>query len=290
MKHAHNFVDLTGQVFNLLTVIKYLYTKNKKAHWLCKCACGDSKYVIACTQTLKENRTKSCGCWKQESFRKRSTTHGFKSSGIFESNFYDLWGGMKARCFNPNHKSYPDYGGRGITVCDRWLKFENFRDDMWKEYLQRRQAGEIISLDRLEVMGNYKLSNCKWATDIEQGKNTRAYAQSENHKEHVYWKNYIGSSLSRLIAHRCKRSKVIEPYLGCSFLEFKQHIDSQFQPGMSWDNYGRGVGKWEIDHILGCNNFDLSKEIDRLKCFNYTNLRPFWSSANRQKSRILVSR
>jgi hypothetical protein len=291
MKHAHNFVDLSGQVFFRLTVIKYLHTRNKRAFWLCKCSCGSGRDVIVTTQCLREGKSKSCGCWKQESFRKRSTTHGFKSSpDIFKNNFYDLWGGMKARCLNTNHKSYPDYGGRGIKVCTRWMKFENFCDDMWEAYLQRRQTGETISLERMEVDSNYEPSNCKWATDKEQGKNTRASVKSENHDEHVYWKNYLGSSLSRLISHHCKRSKVLEPYLGCSFLAFTQHIEFQFTDGMTWDNYGRGFGKWEIDHILGCNNFDLSKEEDRKKCFNFTNLRPFWSSANRQKSRILVSR
>ena len=91
------------------------------------------------------------------------TTHGL--SGTPE---YQAWKHMKARCFNPNHKAYSDYGGRGITVCDRWLYFENFLADMGSRPTAKH------SLDRIDNDGDYSSKNCKWSTKAEQQNNQRS--------------------------------------------------------------------------------------------------------------------
>lgn len=290
-KRAHNFIDLTGQIFERLTVIKYLYTKNKKARWLCKCICGNPKDIIAPSGGLRSGMYKSCGCFKNEINSIIHKTHGFKTGTKTQRRFYHIWQDMKRRCLNPNRKRFNDYGGRGIKVCDRWLEsFENFRDDMWESYNKHiENFGENnTSLDRIDVNGNYESSNCKWATRLEQAQNTRSFGVSINRKEHLYWRLRIGSTLSRLIAQNSKNSKFIEPYLGCTLLEFRSYIESLWLPSMSWSNYGKGIGKWSFDHIRGCNNFDLSKEEDRFICYFYTNIQPLWDVDHMKKSKILI--
>jgi hypothetical protein len=87
--------------------------------------------------------------------------------GKWKSPEWNSWNHMKQRCLNPNHVKYPEYGGRGITVCERWLKFENFYFDMGDK------PSSIHTLDRIEVNGNYEPSNCKWSTPKEQSNNRR---------------------------------------------------------------------------------------------------------------------
>lgn len=99
----------------------------------------------------------------------------FKTHGQSRTRFYTIWMGMKTRCFDTNFKQYSDYGGRGITICDSWLKFENFRDDMYVDYLEHSvDFGEKnTSIDRIDTDNNYCKDNCKWSTEFEQKRNTR---------------------------------------------------------------------------------------------------------------------
>jgi hypothetical protein len=196
---------------------------------------------------------------------------------------------MKARCANKNHIAYHNYGGRGITVCDRWLKFENFVTDMWLEYKRRVENGEKISIDRyLDVNGNYELSNCKWSTDSEQGKTRRNSSKTENYDSHDYWHEHLGSTISKAIVntkgiYKPRKGTIVEFYVGIPVQELRQYIQSLWEPWMTWDNYGRGEGKWSIDHIKQCREFDLSKEEDRKACFNYKNLRPYNDVTNNKE-------
>ena len=116
---AHH-ADLAGDVYNRLTVIKYHSNdKFNRRVWICRCSCG--QYILAADSAMKSNNTKSCGCLKIESSIKYNTTHNKSRTKI-----YRVWVGMKRRCLDKKHKYYIHYGGRGITVCDRWLNFENF--------------------------------------------------------------------------------------------------------------------------------------------------------------------
>lgn len=150
------FVDLVGKRFERLTVIG-CHDKNKWGNYRWKCLCDCGKIIIVRSGDLKSRNTKSCGCFQSE----RVTTHGY-----CYSKTYHIWQSMKDRCLNQNNHGYKDYGGRGISVCNRWLKFENFLKDV----------GEIpngFELDRINNNGNYSPKNCKLSTRKEQTRNTR---------------------------------------------------------------------------------------------------------------------
>jgi hypothetical protein len=155
--------DLTGKIFGRLAVLSRAGSaKNGKVKWHCVCECGAR--TVAVGSELISGHTTSCGCWRVERNRTSSLSHGKR-----ESPTYSTWSAMKTRCTNPGVKSYADYGGKGIKVCDRWMNsFAAFLDDMGE-----RPAGK--TLDRWpDHAGNYEPGNCRWATKEEQARNTSA--------------------------------------------------------------------------------------------------------------------
>lgn len=167
-----NFIDLSNKRFGRWIVLKRGNVKDRKTYWLCKCKCGTIKEVGSVL--LRNDNSRSCGCLSKELVKTRFIKHGFVLNNK-KDRFYTIWQGLKYRCLNRNTTRYKDYGGRGITICNRWHKFENFRDDMYKGYLQHCKIfGEKnTSIDRIDNNGNYELSNCKWSTPKEQNRNTR---------------------------------------------------------------------------------------------------------------------
>lgn len=155
MKH-----DLTGRKFGRWTVIGLSHRKPPHYFWSCVCDCGTQRIVQG--QSLGV-RSFSCGCLRKEIVKTVNTTHGFSKTKI---SF--VWRQMLQRCNNPKAKVYPYYGGRGIKVCKRWNKFENFLEDMLPTYR------EGLSLDRRNNDGNYSPSNCRWATKQDQARNRRS--------------------------------------------------------------------------------------------------------------------
>jgi hypothetical protein len=152
-------IDRTGHVYGRWTLLERI--PGKRAY-LCKCECGTVKPVH--TTHLRRGKTKSCGCLDRELFRARSTTHGMSNTVEHRT-----WLSMRDRCRNPKVAHYECYGGRGITVCERWMdSFENFYKDMGPKPSARH------SIDRINVNGNYEPGNCRWATIKQQRRNTRA--------------------------------------------------------------------------------------------------------------------
>ena len=154
-----NFVDLSGQKIGRLTVLKRVENKSGRVRWLCKCDCGNVTQATA--NQLITGKKVSCGCFKKEKLKYEKKTHGLSSSKTYYS-----WCNMIRRCNQKNHRAFIHYGGRGISVCERWMTFENFLSDMGEK-------PDGLTLERKNVNGNYEPSNCRWATPSQQAANTR---------------------------------------------------------------------------------------------------------------------
>jgi hypothetical protein len=169
---AKEMRDLSGDRYGRWTVLSFSHRAPRK-YWSCRCECGTEKTVSE--SSLRSGSSKSCGCLKNEMTRerlvKRNTTHGLSKTPAFR-----IWDGMKQRCLNPNSQFYSYYGGRGITVCEDWLSFENFYADMG-------DPPTGLSLDRVDNDGPYAPWNCRWTDDFAQVKNRRKRPKSEPWKE-----------------------------------------------------------------------------------------------------------
>lgn len=153
------FNDITGKTFNRLTVISC--AARKPVRWNCRCICGG--LVVVKTEWLASNNTKSCGCLNIETRKTALLRHGRT-----HTTEHVIWRGMRRRCENINCHAYKNYGGRGISVCERWQTFENFFADMGP------RPSSLYSLDRVDNDGNYEPGNCRWATRIQQIRNRRS--------------------------------------------------------------------------------------------------------------------
>jgi hypothetical protein len=155
---------IPGEKYNRLTIIQEVETKNYRRRVECRCDCGNQSIILMSNLTM--NRTKSCGCLNMEN-KKNNVKHSHTINGLITSE-YTAWVNMRNRCYNSKNNRFQHYGGRGITVCDRWLKsFKNFINDMGLK------PTPLHSIDRIDVNGNYEPSNCKWSTPQEQANNKR---------------------------------------------------------------------------------------------------------------------
>lgn len=157
--------NLVGQKFGRLTVIELdKSNKHNGVYWICKCDCGNTSIVRS--DALTSGNTKYCGCLASEQRAingKSNMKHGMKGTKIYSS-----WQAMKKRCYNKKYENYIRYGGRGIKVCDEWLNdFQSFYN-----WAIKNGYKEGLTIDRIDINGNYEPSNCRWCTAKEQSRNT----------------------------------------------------------------------------------------------------------------------
>lgn len=154
--------DLKGIRFERLVALReHPVRKNGSICWVCKCDCGN-KTIVTSTK-LRIGHTRSCGCLSKEITSKMRRTHGGSRTDL-----YVMWSAMKRRCQKPNVKSYKDYGGRGISVCDEWEDYAVFR-----KWANENGYEKGLSIDRIDNDGNYHPDNCRWVTQKENNENTR---------------------------------------------------------------------------------------------------------------------
>lgn len=211
---------LPGEIFERLTVIEQADPKlNKDGYKIyrvsCRCSCGNE--VIVYESKLRYGSTRSCGCLQIESSTKNlpKSTHGMTRKDRPRSTTYTCWVSMLARCNNPKSVGFHNYGARGIVVCERWHKFENFLADMGE-----RPPG--LTLDRIRSEGNYEPGNCRWADWHTQENNRR-----DNRRVVIKGVNYTIAQASRFlgidgttIGNRAKR-------LGISYQEATNYYASR---------------------------------------------------------------
>jgi hypothetical protein len=194
-------IDLKGKKFGRLTVIKRVENRGNDIYWLCKCDCGNTKTIFG--GSLKRGLTKSCGCLAKEIRAKAITKHGMAKARL-DNIFY----GMKARCYNVKEPAYKWYGARGIKICKEWL------DDKktFFEWAMLNGYKDNLTIDRIDVNGNYEPSNCRWITNNKQCRNRRSNHLITYKNETLTlkeWSEKLGFSYSALCS-RIKRGWSIE--------------------------------------------------------------------------------
>ena len=158
LRHRGYFTDLSGKVFGFLTVIAFAGRQGGNYRWLCRCICGKERTADG-GSLQRGSKWKSCGCKTAAWLRKDRTE--------IEKRVYRIWNGMKHRCLNSTAKDYPRYGGRGISVCQRWLSFDNFYADIGSPPSPKH------TIERTNNDGNYEPGNCIWGTAKQQQRNKR---------------------------------------------------------------------------------------------------------------------
>lgn len=171
-------MGLVGQKHGRLTITSVGYRMDKSRMINTVCQCGSSLFVNK--KALLKGHTTSCGCLNKEIIGSLNKTHGMSTTQT-----YITWHNMRQRCENPNNNNYNNYGGRGIAVCNSWSDFNNFLADMG-------ERPDNLTLERVDVNGDYSKDNCIWADDTTQSFNRRIHGNNTSGKSGVVWNKRLG--------------------------------------------------------------------------------------------------
>lgn len=166
--HMAKLADLAGMRFERLLALEQSVSDARNRKWICLCDCG--KKCVVTSYHLRSHKVKSCGCYRVDFSREKAKTHG-----MCYTRFYRIYASILTRVTNTNEPSYPRYGGRGIKICERWLSFDNFYEDMFPSY------SKDLEIDRIDNDGDYEPSNCRWVT-----KKTNCNNRSTNRYETLF--------------------------------------------------------------------------------------------------------
>ena len=157
----NNKYNMIGKKFGRLTVINELKERTKYGDKVYNCLCDCGKYIHAVGTILRRGSKKSCGCLNHEP--------KYKTHGLTNNRIYKTWNRIKQRCYNKNAPNYKNYGARGIRICDEWL--HDF--DVFYEWAMSHGYDDTLTIDRINVNGNYEPDNCRWISNLEQQNNKR---------------------------------------------------------------------------------------------------------------------
>lgn len=163
-KRGNRFINLTGQKFNMLTIVSFAgFDNGHRSRWNCKCECGNDKIITG--YDIKSGHSVSCGCFARMKVKNKMTTHGLRKHPL-----YNIWAGMKQRCNNFNSLAYKNYGGRGIKICKEW-------DDSFKNFYNwaiKNGYNDNLTIERINNDDGYNPNNCKFIPFEDQAKNKRS--------------------------------------------------------------------------------------------------------------------
>lgn len=192
---ANSERNLKGRKFGLLKVVSRCFDKTDGEYWNCDCKCGKTTTVLV--GNLLSGKTKSCGCLQKQRAKETNAKHGESRTRL-----YRTWLDMRKRCQNKNVKAYPNYGGRGIKVCDEWQDYETFA-----RWALANGYNDSMTIERKDVDKDYCPENCTWVTLSEQGKNTRKNRYIEydgNRLTLTEWSELLGGK-PNLVTTRLQR-------------------------------------------------------------------------------------
>lgn len=225
----NTFLNMEGKRYGKLLCLEFVdFSSGNQAIWRFRCDCGVEKVMLGGKVSRKDG-TKSCGCGEHKSFKetKGKLSHLSKGQKKQRHRLQSTWGAMKKRCYNKNDSNYHHYGGRGIKVCDGWLHdFEAFY--IWA---LSNGYGNTLSIDRIDVNGNYEPTNCRWATQQEQCNNRRNVP-----KHDVFGISLTCSEASRkyglttsILQHRLKKGYSLqEAIVNVLDKEIRQNLETMF--------------------------------------------------------------